>query len=176
VAYGAILLIVVAWVAANDGAYRELQASYDVKSEMLDALKRRGSTHLGTSTPGSANLDAASIAASSETVAASTLQRHLLDRLENAGGLVLSIQAEPKRETISPGLQRLGAQLAFDASQAALQRFLFDLETGLPFVFVDSLAVQPAAAAQGARAGDRLRVTLYVSSYWKAGEPAGASR
>lgn len=172
--YVAALLATIAWGLANDGAYRELQASYAGKSEVLASLKKRAPTDLAGSRPAFADLNAAAIAAPSETVAASALQRYLLDRLESAGGSVQSVQAEPSRETKPPGLLRLSAQVAFDASIVALQKFLYDLETGLPFVFVDSLGAQPATAVQpGTRAGDRLRVTLTVTSYWKAGEAAG---
>jgi general secretion pathway protein M len=162
---------------ANDGAYRELQASYNEKLEMLDGLKRRALVAPRMEASATKDLDAVTIEAPSETVAASALQRYLLHRLESAGGFVKSVQAEPKRETISPGAQRLSAQLTFDASTEALQRLLFELETGLPFLFVDALAVQPATAVEaGARTGDRLRVTLMVSSYWKSGETAGGAR
>jgi Type II secretion system (T2SS), protein M subtype b len=176
-AYAGALVAMFSWLLASDGAYRELQALYNVKSEMLDGLKRRAPTDRGTNRSAVADLDAATIAAPSDTVAASALQRHLLDRLESAGGFVQSVQAEPRRETIPPGLQRLSAQLAFDASVAALQCFLFDLETAQPFVFVESLTVQPTTVVQpGGRAGERLRVTLTLTSYWKAGETAGADR
>jgi hypothetical protein len=176
-AYAAVLLATVACVFFNDGAYRQLQASYNVKSETLEALKKRAATDLQTNGTTLMDLDTAVVAAPSETVAASALQRYLLERLQTAGGFVHSVQAEAKRETIPPGLQRLTAQLAFDASIVALQRYLFDLETGLPLVFVDALLAQPATQVRpGDRAGDRLRVTLTVTSYWKAGETAGAGQ
>jgi hypothetical protein len=176
-AYAAALLAIVCWVAVNEAAYKDLQAGYQVKLEMLDGLKMRQSDLLGRNSRSVIDIDAATIAASSETVAASALQGYLLNRLESAGGFVQSVQAEPKRETMPPGLRRLGAQLAFEASMAALQRFLFELEIALPLVFIDSLAVQPATAMQpDARVGDRLRVILTVTSYWKAGEGAGMDR
>lgn len=173
-AYAAALLVTIAWAVTSDGAYRELQASYAGKSEVLASLKKRAPADLAGSRPAFANLEAATIAAPSETVAASALQRYLLDRLESAGGSVQSVQAETSRETKPPGLLKLSAQLAFDAPMVALQRFLYELETGLPYVFVDSLGTQPTTVVQpGTRAGDRLRVTLIVSSYWKVGDPAG---
>jgi type II secretion system (T2SS) protein M len=175
--YVAILLALIAWVAGSDAAYRDLQASYDLKSEMLDALKERSLTAPANSASASVDFDKATIWAPSETVAASALQRYLLERLERAGGVVQSVQAEAKSETVPPGFQRLSAQLGFDASITALQGFLFEIETGLPLVFVDSLAVQPAPAVQpDAQVGDRVRVALTVTSYWKTVEKAGADR
>jgi hypothetical protein len=175
--YVAVLLALMAWVAANDAAYRDLQASYELKSEMLDTLKERSLTDPLKSASAAVDFDKATIWAPSETVAASALQRYLLERLERAGGVVQSVQAEAKSETVPPGFQRLSAQLGFDASITALQGFLFEIETGLPLVFVDSLAVQPAPAVQpDAPAGDRVRVGLTLTSYWKADEKAGADR
>ena len=49
------------------------------------------------------------------------------------------------------------------------RRLLFDLETGTPFVFVDTLSAQPASPSDGQRAGispEVLRSSLVVSSYW----------
>jgi hypothetical protein len=90
---------------------------------------------------------------------------------------VQSVQAEPRRETIASGLQRLSAQLVFEASTPGLQQSLSELETGLPFVFVDSLAIQPATAMSvDTRPADKLRITLTVTSYWKAVGLVGAER
>ena len=175
--FGALLLATIAWCVATELSYRDARSAYDLKSETLKGLKTRGPTGLGANKSAGRDISATTVAASSETVAASILQRYLLDRLESAGGILQSVQAEPKRETMSPGLQRLSAQLVCEVSIAALQRLLFDLETGLPFVFVDSLAVQPAAAVPGnARVGDKLHVTLIVTSYWKAGSLDGGDR
>jgi general secretion pathway protein M len=175
--FAAIVLAVIAWGLATELSYRDLRTVYDVKSETLKGLKTPGATDLGANKSAGRDAYPTTVAASSETVAASILQRYLLDQLESAGGIVQSVQAEPRRETMSPGLPRLSAQLVFDVSITALQRLLFGLETGLPFVFVDSLAVQPAVAMPGdARVGDKLHVTLIVTSYWKAGSPDGVDR
>jgi general secretion pathway protein M len=175
--YAAAVLGVVAWIVMNDGANRELQAQYDAKAQILDGLNRRALSDLGRGKSAGTDLDIATVAAPSETVAASTLQRYLLDRLESAEGVVQSVQAESRRESTEQGLQRLSAQLTFDGPTVALQHVVFDLDTGTPFVFVDSLSVQPApAVTSGTRAGDRLRVTLAVTSYWKPGEGTGGDR
>jgi general secretion pathway protein M len=164
------------WVTANVGAYGDLQASYAIKSALLEELKDRAATRLGSKTP-MADPDGATVAAASETMAAGVLQRYLLDRLERAGGLVQSVQVEPARETAASDLQRLSAQLVFQASTTSLQRLLFDLEADMPFVFVDSLVVQPATATEaGGQAADRLRVSLTATSFCKAGPSSGAQR
>jgi general secretion pathway protein M len=109
------------------------------------------------------------ISAPSETVAASTLQQYLLDRLEQAGGSVQRVKAETGRDAKSDGMRRVTAEIVFDASNDALQHLLFDLETGTPFVFVDTLSTKPASASETAKTGTNpevLRSSLIVSSYW----------
>jgi general secretion pathway protein M len=176
--YATIALVTVVWVALNQMASRQMQARFDIQSELLANLKRKALIDAGRRTSPFADSDAATMSAPSETVAASMLQRYLLERLGGAGGSVQSVQAEAGRETGPPGLRRLSAQVAFDATMPALQRFLFDLETGLPFVFVESLAAQSGPVPQpGTRTGDKvIRAAVTVTSYWKVEEGAGVGR
>jgi general secretion pathway protein M len=53
--------------------------------------------------------------------------------------------------------------------QPALQKLLYDLEAGMPFLFVDQLDVQvpqTTATNEGGSAG-RIRVVLGVSGQWQ---------
>jgi len=109
------------------------------------------------------------ISAPTDTLAASELHKKVLEFLDDAGGSVHSIQAEVTNEVVDDGLRRLTVQTTFDSSTSALQKVLFGLETAVPFIFVDSMVVQPTTtSAAGTNVGDRLRTTLVVSSYWKA--------
>ena len=59
---------------------------------------------------------------------------------------------------------------SFSLEQAALQRVLYDLEAGMPFLFVDQLDVQvPQTTALSDVATGRVRVILGVSGQWQAG-------
>ena len=50
----------------------------------------------------------------------------------------------------------------------ALQRMLYQLESGTPYVFVDSLSVQiPGTGAQRAVEDPLLRVTLGLRAIWQ---------
>jgi hypothetical protein len=168
-AFAATLLAVIGLGLVLQSGNRELQTEYAVKAQLLDGLRRTGAANIGKT--GKPMADGAAIVAPSETIAASTLQKQIVDRLNAAGGVVQSVQAEPAREATAEGRQqRLVARLSFESSATALQHLLFALETGAPFIFVDTLAAQPAAGgAPGTRAEGRLRVTLAVSSYWKNG-------
>jgi hypothetical protein len=53
-----------------------------------------------------------------------------------------------------------------EVDQPALQQLLYDLEAGMPFLFIDQLVVQSPQAVGGSEAG-RLRVLLGVSGRWQ---------
>jgi general secretion pathway protein M len=52
--------------------------------------------------------------------------------------------------------------------QPALQKLLYDLEVGMPFLFVDQLDVQvPQTTANEGAGSGRIRVVLGVSGQWQ---------
>jgi general secretion pathway protein M len=52
--------------------------------------------------------------------------------------------------------------------QPALQKLLYDLEAGMPFLFVDQLDVQvPQTTAARESSTGRVRVVLGVSGQWQ---------
>jgi general secretion pathway protein M len=163
--YAAIAFLVLFWAAMFSSINGSLQAEIEAKSQLLEGMQRRGGSEEG----GAGAAQFAVISAPTETVAASTLQQYLLDRLEQAGGTVQRVQAETGRDAKAGGVRRVTAEIVFDASSDALQHLLFDLETGTPFVFVDTLSAQPASASGTAKIGispEVLRSSLAVSSYW----------
>ena len=176
-AFFGLLFAVIVWGAMYLVATRNLQAEFEAKSQALAVLKRQTLPKLsrsGNAVQPAVRADV--ISAPTETVAASELHKTILAALEQAGGAVHSIQAEATSDVIGDGLRRLNAQITFDGSIGALQKVLFHLETAVPFIFVDSLLVQPTATATAAAApGGKLRVTLVASSYWKSFEASGNS-
>ena len=171
----AVLIGTCVWGISFVVANHHLQSEFEAKSEFLENLKKRtvgGVTVNGVMT----DMRAAAVTAATETLAASELHRNILATLERSGGAVHSIQAEATTDTIGEGLRRLNAQVAFDSSIDSLQKILFQLETAMPFVFVDSITVQPAqSSAPTARPADQLRVTLSVSSYWRSSDADGSA-
>jgi general secretion pathway protein M len=158
-------LILIGAVSASRN--NELQAEFENKSRILGSLGGQvpsNSRKLGRQPTG-----LNSISAPTETVAASQLHQMILTSLQEVGGVVHSIQAEPTTDTIGDGLRRLNAQISFDSSIPALQKLLFHLETTTPFVFIDSIVVQssPTGGSTSTTREVLLRVTLVTSSYWK---------
>jgi len=177
-AFVGLALALILWVAVYLVATHDLQAEFEIKTRTLDVLRRQTLPKLpGNASAVQPDARAAVISAPTETVAASELHKAILVSLERAGGAVHSIQAEATTDVIGDGLRRLNAQLTFDGSIDALQKVLFDLETAVPYIFVDSLLVQPAATAtSGTQGGETLRVTLVTSSYWKSFETGADGR
>jgi general secretion pathway protein M len=149
-------------------ANSDLQSEFETKSRTLETLSLQGRpTVSGGANPTQIAPESAVITGSTETVAASELQRNILTILQDSGGSVHSIQAEVTTDKVGDGLRRLNAQTTFDSSLVSLQKALFELETKIPFIFVESIAVQPAPISSAGATNELLRVTVVVSSYWK---------
>jgi len=173
--FAGIALAVTVWGAIYSVRMSNLRTEFETKQRSLDMLMRQTERKLHAKhEAGPPAGEAAAISAPTETVAASELQKAILTSLEKAGGTLHSIQADATSDVTGEGLRRLNAQTTFDGSIDALQKVLFDLETAVPFIFVDSLLVQPTAA-MGSTTGEKLHVTLVTSSYWK-GLDAGKDR
>jgi general secretion pathway protein M len=54
---------------------------------------------------------------------------------------------------------------SFEIDQSELQKLLYDLEAGMPFLFIDQLVVQ-APLTSSVTGGGRLRLLLAVSGQW----------
>jgi general secretion pathway protein M len=175
-AFFGLLLAVIMWGTAFWFANSDLQSQFNTKSRVLGDLRRIALPDVSGKGE-SAATRLAVISAPTETVAASELHKNILMALEETGGSVHSIQAEATADAIGDGLRRLNAQTTFDSSMDSLQKILFELETALPFIFIDSIVVQPApTSASGAKPWETLRVTLVASSYWKSLEPNTSNR
>ena len=58
-----------------------------------------------------------------------------------------------------------------ELEQPAVQQLLYDIEAGMPFLFIDQLVVQAPEGGTGAEAGGgKMRVLLGVSGQWQGGK------
>jgi hypothetical protein len=166
-----MLLFAASWGVVSVTTNGQLQRDLETKTHTLDDLKEqvdalRGK---GSSVPLSTRLT--TIAAPTETIAASDLHKKILASIQQAAGSVHSIQAEVTNDATAAGLRRLTAVIAFDGSIDVLQKVLFALETATPFIFVDAMTVQPAqTSSTTGKIGETVRVTLNASSYWRSTE------
>ncbi len=154
---------VVAWLALADLYDRHLALA--AATDMLDQIEGRkpssGGTGAaaGTAPPGSPFLEGPSL-----TIAGAALQQRVTRAVTKLGGNVLSSQVELQGAQSREGFVSLIASCEVD--QPALQQLLYDIEAGMPFLFVDQLEVQ-APQAGTAQDGGRMRVLLTVSGQWQ---------
>jgi general secretion pathway protein M len=155
-----LLFIVLTSIADLIGQRSEVAAS----ATMLEQLEGLGkaakrSAPGGMAMPsGSAYLEGATV-----TVAGATLLQRVAGAVVKFGGNVLSTQLDVQTSG-KPGFLSMIASCEMEQPQ--LQQLLYDLEAGMPFLFVDQLVVQTPTTEVGSQPG-KLRVLLAVSGQWQ---------
>jgi general secretion pathway protein M len=99
------------------------------------------------------------------TIAGAALLQRVAAAVTAVGGNVLSSQVELQGSLAAEGFISLVASC--EVEQPALQRLLYDLEAGMPFLFVDQLVVDAPGAGGRDSEGQRLKVLLGVSGRWQ---------
>ena len=135
-------------------------------SDLLDQLQGRKARGSGASPaagrPGTPFLEGPTV-----TVAGAALLQRVAAAVGNVGGTVQSSQVDVLGTQAKDGF--VGLVVSCEMEQPALQKVLYDLEVGMPFLFVDQLDVQvPQAAASSEAGAERIRVVLGVSGQWQA--------
>jgi general secretion pathway protein M len=154
-------LALVSWTALD--SLRERFAARDSAQALLDELE--GRTRPGARTPvaqpgmpGSPFLEGQTV-----TVAGAALQQRIGNAVKTVGGNVLSSQVDLQGTDSKKGFVSITASCEVD--QPALQQLLYDLEAGMPFLYVDQLTVQ--APQQTGADNARMRVLLGISGQWQ---------
>jgi len=169
-AFFGLLFGTIVWGVSATFVKSDLESTFETKSRILDGLRMQPVALPRNDESGQFAPRDMVVPALTETLAASELHKKVLDSVERAGGSVRSMQTEVTNDVTKDGLRRLSAQIDFEGTIGVLQKVLFTLETAVPFIFVDSLVIQRAAASAGETAGDRLSVNLVATSYWKTSE------
>ncbi len=128
---------------------------------MLDQLERRGAAHPtadAVAMSGSPLLEGPTL-----TVAGAALQQRVSSAVKKVGGEVVSTQVELDGPHASEGFITLSTNVLIE--QGAIQSLLYDIEAGMPYLFVDALSIQSPQAI-GDTANARMRVELDVSGKW----------
>lgn len=146
-------------------ATQELAERHELVSrlEARARARREARAQSGAAAPAAAFLDAPT-----QGLAVAQLQAHLVHMADIHHSVLVSSGIEPAKREDPPDSIRLQATL--EMSLQAVQAFLYQLESGTPYVFVEQLAVQLAGAASQ-RAGEDplLRVTLGLRAIWRRG-------
>jgi len=160
-----LALFVFAWSEIAD--LIERNGDVQAASEMLERLQghpaanRRAASVAEAAQSGSAFLEGATL-----TVAGAALLQRVSDAVARVQGSVLSSQVDLQGSQSKSGF--IDVVVSCEVEQQALQRLLYDLEAGMPFLFVDQFVAQAPVASAGGGEG-RMRVLLSVSGQWKGG-------
>lgn len=164
-AYAALVagLCAVAFGAVAD--LMERRAAVAAAEEVLDRLQGRRPARAGAE-DGAADPWAGSpfLEGPTVTVAGAALMQRVTSAVARCDGRVTSSRVELEAGPFGPGFLSVAASL--DIAQPDLQKLLYDLEAGQPFLFVDQLVAQGRGTR--ADAGDgRMQVTLTVYGQWQ---------
>ena len=101
------------------------------------------------------------------TIAGAALEQRIGEVIGKAGGVLTSAQVELDGPDAKRGF--VGLTTSMEVSQAALQEILYDIEAGLPYLFVEKLSIQSPGDFGEPETG-RMRMTMSVSGQWLPGE------
>jgi general secretion pathway protein M len=163
-AYAALVIVLLAVAIGSVADILSHRSSVAATADMLAQLEGRKAPSAGARSgdagapSGSAFLEGATV-----TVAGAALLQRVAAAVTKAGGNVLSSQLDVQGPHAKAGFVSMVANCEMD--QSALQSLLYDLEAGMPFLFIDQLDIQVASAGEG-----RLRFLLGVSGQWQGGK------
>lgn len=133
------------------------------QSRLLAEISNR-KPPLVASAPGARALtDSPFLDGESVTIAGAALQQRVASAIVTAGGTVMSSQIDVDGEEAGNGIVRL--LTSFEVSQSGLQKMLYDIEAGMPFLFVVSITVE-APQGSGEQVSAVMRVSMEVEGRW----------
>jgi general secretion pathway protein M len=159
--YGALVVVLFGSSASSVIDVVSRRASVAASAALLQQLEDRkpflaGGASVDVGAPsGSPFLEGATM-----TVAAAALLQRVAAAVTKVGGTVLSSQLDVQGPLAKTGFVSMVANCELD--QSSLQALLYDLEAGMPFLFIDQLDIQVAATGEG-----KLRFLLGVSGQWE---------
>jgi general secretion pathway protein M len=157
-----IVLLGAAWLATADLLdHREAVAR---KEAQLAQFERGRATVAAPATASEAPQGSPFLEGQTVTLAGASLLQRVAGVVTGVGGNVLSSQVDVQDAASKGGFVSLVASC--EVTQPDLQKLLYDLEAGMPYLFVDQLVVEaPDNVTRGE--GGHLRVMLGVSGQWR---------
>jgi len=99
------------------------------------------------------------------TVAGATLLQRVAGAITKVGGNIVSSQVDLTGPQAKDGFITVTANCEVD--QPSLQQLLYNIESGMPFLFIDQLVVQAPTMGPGV-VGGKMKVLISVSGQWQA--------
>jgi general secretion pathway protein M len=161
--YGFLLLVLAVATMLPLTGMLERRAAVESLGDMLLRLEGRSPGAAGVAAGGSTVVGSPFLEGATITVAGAALLQRVVAAVTRHGGSVLSSQLDLQGTQSKDGF--LSVIASCDLEQPALQSVVYDLEAGMPFLFVDQLVVQAPTSAGAA--GGKLRVLISVSGQWQ---------
>jgi len=161
-------LVLATWLALGSLAGR--YAAYSESADLLARMESRGTAPTQAGEDGSVAITGSPfLEAATLTTAGAELQKHVTALVREGGGNVLSSQVDLQQPEGST--DRVSLTMTAEIDQSAVQKLLYEIEAGMPFLFIDRVLLQPAQHQAGIAPGSRLRAQLSISGQWKQAKP-----
>jgi general secretion pathway protein M len=163
-AFVLICVAIVTWsLQMRFDATQELSEQQNLLARLEGGARSKagpGGPAKATAAPAAAFLDEPTLG-----LASATLEAHIT-QLASQHATLVSFSVQSSNAPDSADSVRIEASM--DITLGALQILLYDLETGTPYVFIDSMSVRPAVGAKQADAVNAaLRVTVGLHALWR---------
>lgn len=168
-----LLLLAGGGALAGIGVLETKQLELDAMQTQLENLKRRR--------PPAAASDAEQkitvqpfLEEESFALAANALQRRVVGLIEETDGKLITVGVDPPVTGDEELARRVSVQVSAELTNEALQKVLYELETAVPFVFVETMGVtrkqtDDETGNAETQAEPRLSISLNVSGYRRKG-------
>jgi general secretion pathway protein M len=144
----------------------EARAALSSSLDILNQLEaRRQGGDAGNSPAGSVPTGSPFLGGGTITVAGATLLQRVAGAIARFGGTVQSSQVDLQGQQAKDGFVTL--LISCELEQPGLQQLLYDLEAGMPFLFIDQLVVQGPQQGPTTENGSRLRLLISVTGQWQ---------
>jgi general secretion pathway protein M len=159
-AYAALVVVLLVVTISSIADVLSQRATVAATTAMLEQLQGRRAPAAGARSDAGVPSGSAFLEGTTVTVAGAALLQRVAAAVTKAGGNVLSSQLDLQGPNAKTGFVSMVANCEMD--QSALQSLLYDLEAGMPFLFIDQLDIQVAVPGDG-----KLRFLLGVSGQWQ---------
>jgi len=168
------LLLVVVWLLLEltafplVTAYREYNSEFDSLLKRFEVYSRHAAERdaLRTALAQSARVSNSTdgyLRAATAPLASAELQANVKRLVQQRNGQLVSVQTLPVAE--EEGFPRVAIRVHMRCSVECLQQMFYQLETGRPQLFLDSVVLSAPLRARGGNEADQLDADFHLSGY-----------
>ncbi|HEY5306354.1 MAG TPA: type II secretion system protein GspM [Pseudolabrys sp.] len=157
------MFLVAIWLSL--ASLLEASAGLDNSRDILSLLEaRQNNESAANNAAGAVPAGSPFLGGETITVAGATLLQRVASAITRYGGTVQSSQVDLAGPQAKDGFVTL--VISCEMEQPNLQKLLYDLEAGMPYLFIDQLVVQGPQLSSIA-GGSRMRILIAVTGEWK---------